>query len=77
MTRQITSTSKVVYLPRHLTRPPTRGLEWPEYFKRKYEYMFEEPWSALEERVKARHPELFETLIYVEEPQKMWWEFWK
>lgn len=73
----MTTNKSVVHFPRHLARPPERPLELPEYLERKYELTFNEPWAALEERVRARHPYIFEMVTYIEEPKKMWWEFWK
>lgn len=70
----------MVHFPRHLTRPPQRELDLPDYLERKYEMMFQEPWSALEERVRARHPEFFamyDAMIAEERLEKKWWQIWK
>lgn len=51
------------------------------YIERKYEQDFGEPWSALEARVRARHPHVFALLDHLEEndmlPKKKWWQIWK
>lgn len=43
-----------------------------------YERELGEPWSALEARTRARHPEFFRIYdaLKDEEPRH-WWEFWK
>jgi len=73
--------TNVVHFPRHLTTPPSGEMELPEYLERKYEYMFQEPWAALEDRVRARHPEFFAMYDAMEdesEPEpKKWWQIWK
>ncbi len=44
-----------------------------------YERDFGEPWSALESRVRARHPHVFAILDWYEEnkPVRKWWQIWK
>jgi len=43
--------------------------------------MFNEPWAALEQRVRARHPDFFamyDAMEYEPEPEpKKWWQIWK
>jgi hypothetical protein len=73
--------SNVVHFPRHLARPTQEPMELPQYMERKYEMMFNEPWAALEDRVRARHPEFFAMYDAMEdeseeEPRK-WWQIWK
>lgn len=81
MTRETnTSISNVVHFPRHRARLPERPLDLPEYMERKYEMMFEEPWIALEDRVRARHPEFFAiygSLAKTPTPRRKWWQLWK
>lgn len=77
MSEKITENT-VVHFHRHLTIPSSRVLELPEYMERKYEYTFNEPWAALEDRVRARHPEIFAMLDNIEpQEEKMWWQIWK
>ena len=48
------------------------------YLQRKYERTFNEPWSALEERVLARHPEYVEFMLLWKPMEiKKWWQIWK
>jgi len=47
----------------------------------RYEREIGEPWSALEERVRGRHVELFKILDQPRERErdklaKQWWRFW-
>lgn len=50
-----------------------------KWIERRYERDFDEPWSALESRVRARHPFVFELLDLCNQqiPPKKWWQFWK
>lgn len=49
-----------------------------EYFIEKHDRLFGEgSWAKMEADVRKRHPEIFEQIIFKEEPLKMWWEFWK
>jgi hypothetical protein len=52
---------------------------FPDYLKTKYEREIGEPWSELEKRVRARHPDFFEMYDALEpiSETKRWWEFWK
>ena len=70
--------TNVVHFPRHLATPPSRELSITECMERKYERTFKEPWSELEDRVRTRHPELFEMLdtIDLSKPHRPWWQFW-
>lgn len=57
-----------------------RPLDIGEYMERRYEQDMGEPWSALEARTRARHPELFVLLDSLKEeevPKKKWWQIWK
>ena len=72
--------SNVVHFPRHLSTLPARKLELPEILERRYEAMFDEPWSTLDERVRKRHPEFFamyDAMEELEEEPKKWWQIWK
>ena len=76
-----TNSGKVVHFPRHLSTPPVE-MELPRYLEWKYEAMFQEPWSKLEERVRSRRPEFFAMYDAMQdEPEteikKRWWEIWK
>lgn len=61
-----------------MEQPFNNSVDLPTYMQLKYERTFNEPWSALEERVLARHPE-YREFMFVWEPAKTkkWWQIWK
>lgn len=76
-----TGNGKIVHFPRHLSRLP-KELDLPQYLERKYEATFQEPWSVLEYRVRARHPEFFALYDamgdeHKTQKTKKWWQIWK
>ena len=56
-------------------------IDYGKYLEKRYEEISNEPWSELEKRVRARHPEFFKMLDWLEEieqqEQRKWWQIWR